>query len=334
MKIRNFFGIDVSKATLDISIWRNGRIVKQIRIKNMVKEIKKTFDQLQNEGFCRTESVCCMEHTGIYNNLLLNYFYKNSFTVWVESARQIKFSMGMTRGKSDKIDAARIAQYAYRNIESIKVWVPKREIIEKLKSFLKSRARLLKVKKQLSVAVKESKKFVTKEILRFTERVHQKPLEEIKKALTALDAEILTLIKSDSVLIKQYQLAKSVPGVGPVIAATVIVKTNEFKDYQDGHKFACQAGVAPFEHTSGKSIRGKTRVSHMADKSVKTLFHLAAMSVIKKENELKEYYDRKIEAGKNKMCVLNAIRNKIIQRIFAVVKRERPYEKINNFVLV
>src|SRR5690606_36505633 len=97
----------------------------------------------------------------------------------------------------------------------------------------------------------------------------------------------------------------------------------------------CQAGVAPFEHSSGKSIRGKTRVSHMADKSIKTLFHLAAMAVLnRKSSELKDYYERKIAAGKNKMSVLNAIRNKIIQRIFAVVQRGAPYQKFNKMVLV
>jgi transposase len=333
MKISNFLGIDVSKDTLDIAILRGGNLIKQLKIKNQVKEIKRTFILLRKEGFLEEETLCCLEHTGIYNNLLLSFFHKSGYMVCVESARQIKLSMGMVRGKSDKIDAVRIAQYAHRNCENLKYWAPKRDVLEKLKSLLRNRARLLKIKNQLSVSIKESKKFVMKEIYDFSKKVNRKTLEEANKAIQIIDQEMLKLIKSDSSLVKQYNLAKSVDGVGPVIATTVIVKTNEFKDFQDPRKFACQAGVVPFEHSSGKSIRGRTKVSHMADKAMKTLFHLAAMAVIKK-GEFKQYYDRKIKEGKNKMLVINAVRNKIIRRIFAVVKRGIPYQKFNNLVLI
>src|SRR6478735_2074012 len=105
MKFVNFLGVDVSKETLDIGIVRDGKTVRELQVKNSVKEIKKGFEQLQKEGFKVNETLCCMEHTGIYNNLLISYFQKESYTVWVESARQIKLSMGMVRGKSDKIDA-------------------------------------------------------------------------------------------------------------------------------------------------------------------------------------------------------------------------------------
>jgi transposase len=333
MKIINFFGIDVSKDTLDIAIMRGGIVVKQLKIKNQNKEIKRLFNLLLKEGFLKEESLCCMEHTGIYNNLLLSYFHSTGYSVCVESARQIKLSMGMVRGKSDKLDSVRIAQYAHRHRDNLKLWTPKRDIVEKLKAMLKNRDRLLKVKKQLSVSLNESKKFVLKEIYDFNKKVNSKTLQEVLKAIEIIDIEMLNLIKADSTLLKNYKLVKSVEGVGPVIATTVLVKTNEFKDFQDSRKFACQAGVAPFEHSSGKSIRGKTKVSHMADKSIKTLFHLAAMTVIKR-GEFKQYYERKTSEGKNKMLVINAVRNKIIERIFAVVKRGTPYQKFNNFNLV
>src|SRR5258705_7739924 len=160
MKFRHFLGIDVSKQTLDICILRDGKIVKQLRIKNLSREIRKTFSRLQKEGFAIEETLCCMEHTGIYNNLLLFYFQELGYTVWVESARQIKLSMGMLRGKSDKLDASRIAQYVYKNQMSLKVWKPKREILEKLQALLKNRNRLLKIKNQLSTFIKESKNFI------------------------------------------------------------------------------------------------------------------------------------------------------------------------------
>jgi transposase len=328
MKFRNFIGIDVSKETLDICMLQ-GASVKEERIKNSTKEIKKFFRQI--EGII-PETLICMEHTGIYNNLLLDYFQKQKFNIWVESARQIKLSLGTVRGKSDKLDAKRIAYYCCRNQDAAKLWNPSREIVQKLKMLLKTRERLTKVKNQLSVAVKECKKFINRETYKLNETLHKKPLQEIQKAIKKVDEEIKTLIGADQHLSHLYKLVKSVEGIGSIVATNIIVKTNEFKTYTDPRKFACHAGVAPFEHTSGKSIRGRSKVSHMADKSLKKLLHLAAMSVIKK-GELAEFYNRKIQDGKNKMSVINAVRNKIIARVFAVVKRQSPYVKFNDFAL-
>lgn len=334
MKVNYVIGFDVSKETLDVAICRREQIVKQLKINNKTSEIKKAMKQLETEGYLAKESLCCLEHTGIYNNLLLNFLHQSGYLIWVENAVQIKYSIGMTRGKTDKVDAARIARYGYKNQEHAKIWTPKRETLEELAVLLKSRKRLLKAKLQMS-SYTEAKRFVSKKIFSLMQKSTGKLLAEVKKSIKLLDKQIEELIRSDESLYANYKLIKTVEGVGHVIAATVLVKTNEFKDHQDGRKFACNAGVVPFEHSSGKSIRGKTRISHRADKSLKTLFHLAAISVIsQKRSQLKDYYERKLQEGKNKMLVLNAIRNKIIQRIFAVVQRGTPYQKFNNYNLV
>lgn len=100
-----------------------------------------------------------------------------------------------------------------------------------------------------------------------------------------------------------------------------------FEAIDDPKKLACHAGVAPFEHSSGSSVRGKTRVNHQARKSLKTLLHLAAMSALQVDGELRDYYLRKVAEGKNKMLVINALRNKLIHRVCAVVKRGEKYDK-------
>lgn len=333
MKISNILGVDVSKDHLDICwLKSDGCIVLETKIKNSLTEIRKFIKLIEKEGANFSETLFCMEHTGIYNNLLLNALHKKAYHVWLESARQIILSGGMQRGKNDKVDAYRIAYYALRNSDKIRLWKPKREELQKLDALLKNRKRMLKVKNQLAVSLRESKRFISKEIATLNERVNRKALNAIKSSIEMIESEIKTLLSSDSVLKTQSSLAKSIPGVGDIIAATVIVKTNEFINYNDGRKFACQAGVAPFDHSSGSSIRGRTRVSHMADKSLKTLLHLAAMAAIKKQGEIKNYYERKVAEGKNKMSILNAIRNKIIQRIFAVVNRGTPYSNFNNLV--
>ena len=124
-----------------------------------------------------------------------------------------------------------------------------------------------------------------------------------------------------------FGLISSVVGIGTVIACEMIITTIEFKSINDPKKYACNVGVVPFEHRSGSSIRGRNRVSKFANKNVKRLLHLAALSTIRYEGEYRSYWLRKIEEGKHKMIILNALRNKIIQQVFAVVKRGTKYEK-------
>ncbi|WP_229310869.1 hypothetical protein [Larkinella arboricola] len=75
-------------------------------------------------------------------------------------------------------------------------------------------------------------------------------------------------------------------------------------------------------------------MSHQARKRLKALFHLAAMAVIRSKGELQTYYQRKVNEGKNKMLVLNAVRNKLVHRVFAVVRRGKNMTKIMHQYLV
>ncbi len=134
---------------------------------------------------------------------------------------------------------------------------------------------------------------------------------------------------------------RSVPGVGEILCWNFLVKTNEFKSITDPRKFACYSGVSPFENSSGTSIFGRNRVSVFADKSMKKLLHMGALSAIRLENDLAIYYRRKVEEGKNKMAVLNALRNKIIHIIFALIKNQSKHQihnstnqQLNSYIVV
>ena len=152
-------------------------------------------------------------------------------------------------------------------------------------------------------------------------------LDAINKQISEIEKQMMSIINTNENLKRLYVLSTSVPGVGPIVAINMIVKTGEFKTINHPKKLACYAGVVPFEQSSGTSLKIKPRVSHMADKTLKTLLHLAATSAVQGNGELKEYYQRKVAEGKSKMLVINAIRNKIIHRVYACITRNRPYEK-------
>ena len=146
--------------------------------------------------------------------------------------------------------------------------------------------------------------------------------QEIKEAEKA----IKELIGSDESLQTNYKLACSVMGIGFATAVHLLIATENFTRFNDVRKLICYCGVAPFEHSSGTSVRGKVRVSHLANKKIKSLLTMAAISAIQHDPELKAKYEQKVKEGKAKMCVINIIRAKLIERVFAVVKKQKPYE--------
>jgi transposase len=335
MEIKNFIGIDVSKNTLDISIVVEGKVLSHQCIGNNTKEIRgKVSKMLKQNNASFSDTIFCMEHTGIYNNPLVKWLSTNSGKIWIESGIQISRSMGMVRGKNDKVDSQRIALYAYSNQHKMTLKKLPRLVIEKITSLLSQRLRYMKSKKQLSVPVIEQQEFMDKEIVKHMHRSTLKVIKVLDEQIQAVEKSILELIHSDENLKKLYKLINSVDGIGFVTAAYVITTTNEFLSITEAKKYACYSGVVPFEYSSGVSIKGRNRVSHMANKHMKQLFHMASMSAIQSNEELKQYYQRKVAEGKNKMSVINAVRNKLVLRIFSCVKNERMFEKKYQYSLV
>jgi transposase len=327
MQINNFIGIDVSKLTLDITAVVDGKDVGYLQIKNTTKEINKGLvGFLERLGLDLESCVFCMEFTGIYTYPLVKWLGIHNARIWMESGIQIKRSSGFKRGKSDKTDSLRIAMYAYEQRQKMKLWVSPRPVIKHIAALLAQRSRLMKCKKQLMTALTEQAGFVEKEILKEISRYNQKPVKEIDKQIKEIEISIKQLVKDDQNLTRLEKLVCSVDGVGFITGIHIIVTTNEFINFIDPRKYACYSGVVPFEHSSGSSIRGKNRVSQMANKNMKTLLHMAALTAIQHNEELREYYKSKIE-HKNKMSVINAVRNKLIHRIFACVNQNRLYIK-------
>ncbi|MCB0785926.1 MAG: IS110 family transposase, partial [Flavobacteriales bacterium] len=112
------------------------------------------------------------------------------------------------------------------------------------------------------------------------DRFSRERIVQIDKQLGQLEKQILEHIRSDRQLEHQYQLLLSVEGVGPVLAAYLLATTEGFTRFANARRLACQAGVAPYEHSSGSSVHGRTRVSPQADRVLKTLLHMSALGVI------------------------------------------------------
>jgi len=328
MEFDFFIGIDVSKNELDFAVQQGGRFLFHREIANEPPAINAFIKELcKLPGFSLNKAVFCMEHTGIYNNHSLMCLYKKKAHICLEAATQIRNSLGNIRGKNDKVDSIRIAGYAYDKQNKLRLWVPKREIVQQLAHLAATRLRLITIKKQLKAPLKEHAAFSSGKVARQNLQVCCHSLKAIDEDIDRADKAIEQLISTDTELRRLFGLVTSVSGIGKVTAVQIIVATNEFKDINNPKSFACYCGVAPFKDDSGKVVK-KARVSHMANKKVKTLLHLSAVVAIQYNADLKRFYERKVlEEKKNKMSVINAVRNKLILRIFACVNQNRPYEK-------
>ena len=331
-----FMGIDVSKGKLDITLLKSHEKVKYEVIENEIKSIECFIKSLATiASFDWSKCLVCMEHTGVYNAHLLVVAQKYNWNLCLESAVQIKQSGGLQRGKNDQVDSERIAQYAYKNVSFLKLWQPTRASLTMLQKLSGLRHRLIQAKKQLSNTLKEDKAFLDKSVTKIVSGCTKQSIAGIEKDLEQVEQQLKKIIAEDDTLKKMFAIIESVPGVGMVTAIQLVVTTNEFKNINDPRKYACYSGIAPFEHSSGRSIRGRTRTSKKANQHVKSLLHMCSLVAIQHCPELKQYYQRKVNEGKNKMAVLNAVKNKLIHRIFACITQNRPYEKnfTNSFVL-
>lgn len=333
MEFTYFIGTDVSKNELDFAVMHGKELLFHRQIANVPDAIKAFVRELRGlPGFSMESTVFCMEHTGIYSNHLLAVLHGKKANVCLESATQIKNSMGNVRGKSDKVDAVRIADYAYRNRDRLRLWRPKREVVNRLACLAATRSRLLEAKKMLRTPLRENEAFTKKGMASQARQICTRTLNSIEADLEKAEKALDEVIGADPELKRLFGLITSVEGIGKATAVQVLVATNEFRDIKDPKKFACYSGVAPFVRESG-IFKGKARVSHMANKKIKTLLHLAALSAISSNSDMKEFYKRKVEEKKNKMSVLNAVRNKLILRIFACVNQNRKYDKIYTHML-
>jgi transposase len=330
MTYRFSVGIDVSKATVDVALLDNTQpeVVHHSKFTNSEAGINDLLHWLESvPGFEQQKAIFCMEATGLYCHTLTEQLQQNNMAIWIENSVQIKRSMGIQRGKDDKTDAMRIARYACKNQERIRLWKPVRAVVEKIKHLATLRERLVQTQKKLITPIEEMKASGDASLARLLEKSIQKSIAAIEKDLKRIEAEILLLIEKDESLNKLYLLITSVVGIGFVTAVNLIVHTNEFTSLNDSRKLACYCGVAPFVHQSGSSIRGKTRVHPMANKKLKTNLHMASLTAVKLDYDLKTYYNRKVAEGKSKLSVLNAVKCKMLARVVAVVNKQTPYVK-------
>lgn len=325
-----FIGIDISKLSLDVAIYSDDgdQHENHIKITNDIPGFKNLLVWLMEKKVDYKQSLFCMEHTGLYGQDIQYFLPSKGITYCMESPLQIKRSLGLVRGKNDKVDAQRIAWYAYTFRDRIKASHLPPEALSILRRLLVERKHYIK---QI-VSYRQQKADEISPETKQTSKRKTKMLKYLDDMLLQVESQMMEIITSDSLINNNYNLLLSIPGIGIINAITTIVNTQNFTAFSNARQYACYIGIAPFEHTSGTSINGRTRVSRLGNKQAKVELTQAARSAVMHDPGMKSYFQRKYnEKGATRDAygiVLNAVKFKLILRIFAVVKRGSQYVKL------
>lgn len=327
MELNHYLGIDISKKTLDAAlIIKEGEVLGQTKVANDKRGFKELASWMRRLKVSQDGVLVCAEHTGIYGYDLQVWLDDKRIRFSFVPALEIKRSLGIRRGKNDSVDAVRIAEYAYLRRESISLSHKPSDAIFQLKTLLTERKQYVRTRSGLLSRKDALGKYEAKESGKRREAL----LRQLTKCVDALEAQVADVIERNPEIKRNHELLRSVKGIGLVNAVNTIVYTNNFTSFQTARQYACYIGIAPFDHTSGTSVRGRVAVSQIGNHQLKAELTMAARNAISTDPWLRSYYKRKMAEKGNAAgaygVVLNAVKFKLVVRMFAVVKSGAPYK--------
>lgn len=314
-------GVDVSKHTLDISC---SELNEHIKIKNGSEGFTQFLKWCRRLKIDLQDCFLVLEYTGGYEYKLLQFCEAHAIVYARIPGLAIKNSLGITRGKNDKVDSLRIAQYGEEKYKSLQPSRPLNAAIIRLKELLSFRKRLVRENAGYQSSIKErehmygvNKKDIVLKALKQKQKANTKIIAEV-------EVEMMKIIAQDEQMNMNYALITSIKGIGKVNGLMTIAYTENFTSFTNPRSYAVYVGVIPFDHSSGTSIHGRKRVSHIANKELKQELNQAARSAMEWDKEMNAYAEKKMKTKCYKI-VLNNIKFKLILRMFAVVKKGEMY---------
>jgi len=315
-KYNEIYGVDISKDVFDV-MNSKGKYVKLSNDESGFKKLVKTIEK---------DSLIVMVVTGYYHYCLAQYLYHKGYLVSVVNPLSVKrfIQMKLSKIKTDKSDAKAICEYACVN--EVPLYTGKN----------KNQAECIQILRMLEVYTKQSTALKNKE---HGEKTLGKPsktvyhslnrmLKSIKREVQVLEKRLLELVKEEQQ--DQLTLLKSIPGMGVKTAMMLIVMTDGFERFENSKQLCSYIGITPTIRQSGNSVRGRSRISKMGNRQLRSLLFLCSFSAYKYNKSCKDLFDRIVAKGKSKKLALIAVSNKLLKQAFAIVKSGLPYDE--NFV--
>lgn len=330
-KPENFVGIDLAAGTFTAAVGQMGDkwqiVVRPEEFANAYDSFGKFLQWLQQHGVKPENSVVCMEATGVYSEVLAHFLVAKEYRLAIEPPLKVKRSFTPEGHKSDPVDSGQISEYAYRFFDELTLWKPRNEILEQIKTLLTVREQFVVDVTGHQNALRALKRKAVRTPL--AEDTHQGAISQLKDHIHTLEQEIKRLIDQDPTFRNTVLLLMSIPGVGLLLAAHMLVVLQSMAQPLSPKVLAAFIGICPYQNSSGSSIHHRPTSRHYGPAKLRKLLFLAALSVRTHNTQFKQYFLRKTEEGKPGQLVINNIANKLLKIICAVVRSNTPF--IDNY---
>lgn len=320
-----FVGIDPALERLATSVYRgpNQGQPPTAAFDNNFEGFSDCMLWLNEHGAVAAQTIVCVEATGVYAETLCSYFFAQGYQLAVEGAHKVKRAF-KTTNKNDPTDSRQIAESACRYEDELSWWEPKTAIIEQIRVLLATREQLVRQR----TMSRNMRKMLTHKTVQtpLANSLLEETIVHLKTQIKTLEAEIRRLIREDPPLSELLTLLPSIPSVGLLMSAHLLVVTDGFRREVTARQLAAYLGICPHEHTSGKTIRRPSKSRGYGPPILRKLVYLAALNLLQHQEKYQRYYARKVGQGKSPRLVLNTLSNKLLRVICAVVRDRQPYQ--------
>jgi len=326
-KPRFYVGIDIASASFTSSVgcmndlWQI--VLGPATFANEYDSFAKFRGWLEEKGIHASNCVICMEATGVYNEILAHFLIANGFFVAIEPPLKVKRAFKPEGHKSDAVDSTQIAEYAFRYLDKLSAWAPRREVLEQIKTLLTVREQFVVDKTGHQNALHALQRKAIR--IPLAESLHERVIDEIKRHIKDIETEVQRLIDQDPDMRNMATLLISIPGVGLLLAAHMLVLFQSAPKPDSPKSLAAFIGICPYEDTSGSSRQHASTSRHYGPPALRRLLFLAALSISTHQPQFRLYFLRKVQEGKPKQLVVNNLANKLIKIMVAVVRTKTKF---------
>ena len=313
---QNYVGVDISQQTLDAA-WYHQEKLQHVKVPNSPKGFKQLIRSCGESGHY------VMEGTGPYYISLALDLHSLGISVSVVNALVIKrfIQMHLEKNKSDKKDARWICEYARQQQPSL--WQAPKEHIIRARQM---QSAIMQLTKQRTACINALKSLLQMPIVsKESKRGYEHIIARLEKEIGLLEQNLEALLREHEG--KKLEALQTIPGIGKRAVALMIITTDGFRKVDNYRQLSSWAGLSPKEYNSGKTIRGKVRISKMGGKELRNILYMCSLSAIKNNKACKDLYHRLKAKGKNGKLALAAVSNKLIKQCVAIAKSELPYDE-------
>jgi transposase len=321
---RCFVGVDIAAATFTAMWMTDGRMLpRALTFAQSPAGFAALHEQLQATGVAPSETLVVLEATGSYWVALAVTLHEAGYAVAVLNPAQLHtYAQSLPRrGKTDALDAHVFVRFAAERQPA--PWTPPPAVYHELRQRLVARDGLLSMRQQARNQRHALQQWPVQvaSVLEQLDGV----IADLDQRLASLENEIAEVL-ADGAWATSAALLSSIPGIGLVTSAWLLVSTLNFSLCATPEQAAAYAGLVPLQRESGTSVRGRAQLGHGGNGRLRTAVYLASLSATRYNPAIKVFYDRLRAAGKPMKVARCAAARKLLHVAWAVVTKGQPFD--------